>query len=217
MKTEKYIEQKKRLPEEGNHIIGRIEQDNIILYQAFNSQITQYAVGNQKFGGPNYSFNRMSWIKPGFLWMMHRAGWASKENQQYILAITLPIVHFKKILAQATITSFNNKLFAAQKEWKAELEKADVRLQWDPDHDPFGTKEKRKAIQIGMKGEVLKKFCTEWPIKIEDITDFVKNEHAKILKNDLNELNVPYEQILELNDPEIERRICVNSISDKQK
>ena len=217
MNTEKYIEQKKRLPDEGNHIICRLEQDNIILYQAFNSQITQYAMSNQKFGGQNYSFNRMSWIKPGFLWMMYRAGWASKENQQHILAITLPIVHFKKILAQATITSYNAQLFATAEEWKSELEKTEIRLQWDPDHDPFGTKEKRKAIQIGMKGEMLKKFCTEWLIKIEDITDFVKNEHPKVLKNDLNELNVPYEQILDLNDPEIENRIGVNSISSNQK
>src|SRR5688572_13876492 len=151
MNTEKYVEQKKRLPEEGNHIIGRVEQDSIIVYQAFNSQITQYAVSNQKFGGPNYSFNRMSWIKPGFLWMMHRAGWASKENQQHILAIALPMIHFKKILAQATITSYDDKFFDSQEKWKAELEKTEVRLQWDPDHDPFGSIERRKAIQIGMK------------------------------------------------------------------
>jgi len=215
MNTEKYIEQKKKLPEEGNHTIGRIEQDSIILYQAFNSQISQYAVSNQKFGGPHYSFNRMSWIKPGFLWMMYRAGWASKENQQHILAITLPIVCFKKILAQATSTSFDDKLFNTHEEWKTELERTEVRLQWDPDHHPFGSKEKRKAIQIGMKGKTLRKFCTEWIGRIEDITGFVKNEHAKVLKNDLNELNVPYEQVLDLNDPEIERRIDVNSISNR--
>ena len=217
MRTEKYIEQKKRLPEDGNQVIGYIEQDTIILYQAFNSHIAQYAVANQKFGGPHYSFNRMSWVKPGFLWMMYRAGWASKENQQHILAITLPIVHFKKILAQATITSFDEKRFVSHEVWKTELDKTDVRLQWDPDHDPFGNKEKRKAIQVGMKGEILRNFCTEWISKIEDISDFVKIEHAKVLQNNLNELNVPFEQVLCLDDPEIEKRIGVNSISNKQK
>lgn len=217
MRTEKYIEQKKRLPEDGNQIIGCIEQDNIILYQAFNSHIAEYAVSNQKFGGPHYSFNRMSWIKPGFLWMMYRAGWASKENQQHILAITLPIIYLKKILAQATITSFDDKLFVSHEAWKTELDKTDVRLQWDPDHDPFGNKEKRKAIQIGMKGEILRKFCTEWIARIEDITDFVKIEQARVLKSDINELNVPYEQVLNMNDPIIEKRIGVDSISNKQK
>jgi len=78
MKTEKYIEQIKRLPNQGRQIIGQLNGDNIIVYQAFNPEIADYAIKNQKFGGEHYSFTRMSWIKPGFLWMMYRAGWASK-------------------------------------------------------------------------------------------------------------------------------------------
>src|SRR5687768_13253132 len=149
MKTEKYTEQEKRLPKKGRQIIGRKEDGNIIVYQAFNPNIAKYAVEHQQFGGPHYSFNRMSWIKPGFLWMMHRAGWAAKENQQQILAISLPVVHLKTILSQATISSYDKELFATQEKWKTELDKTGVRLQWDPDHDPFGNKQERKAIQIG--------------------------------------------------------------------
>ena len=209
MKTEKYTEQKKRLPQTGKQIIGRTEGDNIIVYQAFNPEISNYAVVNQKFGGSYYSFNRMSWIKPGFLWMMYRAGWASKERQQCILAITLPIVHFKSILQQATISSYDNNLFSSEEEWKKELSKTEVRLQWDPDHDPFGVKQERKAIQIGMKGEILKEFCVNWILKIEDITGFVKEEHQKIVLNNIIDLNVPYEDVIELNDPQIEQRIGI--------
>ena len=216
MRMEKYIEQKKRLPENGRHLIGTIENDNIVLYQAFNNHIAEYAVSNQRFGGPYYSFSRMSWIKPGFLWMMYRAGWASKDNQQHILAITLPIVYFKKILAQATMTSFDNKLFVSHEAWKTELDKTEVRLQWDPDHDPLGNKEERKAIQIGMKGETLRKFCTEWITQIEDITDFVKQEYSKILNGSVEDLNIPYEQVLNLGDQEIEKRIGLSSISNMQ-
>src|SRR5689334_3984273 len=150
MRTEKYIEQKKRLPETGKQIIGRLENDCIVVYQAFNDQIADHAIKHQKFGGPDYSFNRMSWIKPGFLWMMHRAGWGTKGNQQRILAISLPLVHFKTILSEATLTSFDQSLYTSKEEWKAELERTDVRLQWDPDHDPFGNKQERKAIQLGM-------------------------------------------------------------------
>jgi hypothetical protein len=166
MKTEKYKEQKRRLPIAGQQIIACKKDENIIVYQAFNPQIANYAVAHQQFGGAAYSFNRMSWIKPGFLWMMYRAGWASKEHQQNILAITLPIVHFKNILQQATISSYKEELFATQEIWKEELSKTEVRLQWDPDHDPYGNKQERKAIQLGMKGELLKKFCTEWIVKI---------------------------------------------------
>jgi Domain of unknown function (DUF4291) len=209
MKTEKYITQKERLPKTGKQIIGCKEDENIIVYQAFNPQIANYAVANQQFGGNAYSFNRMSWIKPGFLWMMYRAGWAGKEQQENILRITLPIIHFKTILQQATFSSFNSDVYATKESWKTELEKTAVRLQWDPDHDPYGNKQERKAIQIGMKDEILKKFCTEWIVKIEDITDFVKEEHEKVLANKVEEVNVPFEEVIELNDEAIEQRIGI--------
>jgi hypothetical protein len=212
MRTEKYVEQKKRLPETGRHIIGRLEHDCMVVYQAFNNQVADYAVKQQKFGGSHYSFNRMSWIKPGFLWMMHRAGWATKENQQRILAISLPVVYFKIILSQATLTSFDEELFGSIEEWKVALEKTDVRLQWDPDHDPFGNNQERKAIQVGMKGDILKKFCTEWITSIKDITEFVKEEHDKVLRNNISDLNVPYEEVIELNDTSIKKRICMDRV-----
>lgn len=207
MKTEKYTEQEKRLPKSGCQIIGCIEDENIIVYQAFNPQIANYAIAKQQFGGNVYSFNRMSWIKPGFLWMMYRAGWAEKEQQKRILRITLPIIHFKTILQQATFSSFQQGVYETTESWKAELEKTEVRLQWDPDHDPYGNKKERKAIQIGMKGEILKLFCTEWIVKIEDISGFVKDEHEKVLAKKIEDLNIPHEEVIELNDEIIEKRI----------
>jgi hypothetical protein len=111
MKTEKYTAQKNRLPQTGKQVIAQTDGENMIVYQAFNPRITDYAVAHQQFGGPDYSFSRMSWIKPGFLWMMYRAGWAAKEDQQRILAITVPITHFKTILQQATLSSFDSQLY----------------------------------------------------------------------------------------------------------
>lgn len=213
MKTEKYAEQKQRLPHTGKQVIAQKDGEDIIVYQAFNPDITKYAITHQRFGGPHYSFNRMSWIKPGFLWMMYRSGWAAKENQQHILAITLPLNCFKEILQQATISFFDQTLFATHEEWKRELEATEVRLQWDPDHDPFGNKQERKAIQVGMKGNILKQFCTEWIKKIEDITEFVKQEHKKVLNDQLDDLIVPYEEVIELNNKEIEKRIGINTMS----
>jgi Domain of unknown function (DUF4291) len=211
MKTEKYKKQRERLPKEGQQIIGLMEDENIIVYQAYNPQIAAYAVDNQKFGGTAYSFNRMSWIKPGFLWMMYRAGWANKENQERILKITLPLKHFKTILSQATFSSYKKEYYASEEIWRTELESTEVRLQWDPDHDPFGNKETRKAMQIGMKGEILRKFCTEWLLDIEDITDFVKEEFQKVSKNNIDDLNVPFEEVIYLDDEVIEKRIGISN------
>jgi hypothetical protein len=210
MKTEKYTEQVNRLPKTGRQIIGRKEGEHIIVYQAFNKNISDYAISHQQFGGSHYSFTRMSWIKPGFLWMMHRAGWAAKENQQAILAITLPLVHFKTILEQATISSYDKNLFATEAEWKKELNATEVRLQWDPDHDPMGIKQERKAIQLGLKGAILKQFCTEWITQIEDITDFVREQHSHVVNHELDKLSVPFEEVINLEDSGIEQRIGIN-------
>lgn len=128
MRTERYVEQEKRLPKNGKQVIGHLDGENITVYQAFNPEIAAFAITHQKFGGDHYSFIRMSWIKPGFLWMMHRAGWSQKQDQEKILAITLPLDHFKTILTQATISSYDGRLFANRESWKQELQNTDVRL-----------------------------------------------------------------------------------------
>lgn len=211
VKTEKYTQQLKRLPKEGKYVIGQKVDDNIIVYQAFNKNIAQYAVLNQKFGGEHYSFNRMSWIKPGFLWMMYRAGWAAKEHQQHILAIMVPLLRFEEILKHATISSFDNTLFDSTELWQQELAKTEVRLQWDPDHDPYGNKTTRKAIQLGMKGNILKKFGTEWIINIEDITAFVKEQYEFVKLKRLEDLKVPFEEVIQITNESICKRIGLSN------
>lgn len=210
MKTENYTAQLNRLPKSGRHIIGCREDEYIIVYQAFNPAIAAYAVNNQCFGGSAYSFNRMSWIKPGFLWMMYRAGWATKENQERILRISLPLTHFKTILSQACFSSYQEDVYQTPVNWKDALEKTEVRLQWDPDHDPSGNRQERKAIQLGMKGTILKKFCTEWIVKIEDITEFVKAAHQQVITTNAEDLLLPYEEVIEIADSEIKKRIGLN-------
>lgn len=96
--TEKYGEQLKRWPKAGRHILAQHDNETIIVYQAFRKEIAEYADKNGKFGGPLYNFNRMSWIKTNFLWMMYRSGWAEKNEQGRILAIRLTIDGFLEIL-----------------------------------------------------------------------------------------------------------------------
>ena len=89
----------------------------------------------------------MSWIKPNFLWMMYRSGWASKKDQERVLAVRITRDGFDRILSLA-LTGGAGKAAA-----KKEL--AEVRLQWDPDHGPSGEPLPRRAIQLGLRNEVL--------------------------------------------------------------
>ncbi|QEC65577.1 DUF4291 domain-containing protein [Mucilaginibacter ginsenosidivorans] len=197
MTTELYKEHLLRQPKTGKYILCHQTDDLIVVYQAYNKNIAEFALKNQFFGGPDFSYNRMSWIKPNFLWMMFRCGWAEKENQERVLALWLEKRDFETILGQAVPSTFENRNYKTAEQWKNDLTLKNVRLQWDPDHDPYGRKIERRAIQLGLKGAALENFGQKQIKKIEDITDFVKIQKQFIDSNRLDRLVVPIETVFQ--------------------
>jgi len=208
--TEKYIDTLDVLPQSGQHIQAHQQGDYMVVYQAYKPAIAAFAVKNQYLGGNHFSYSRMSWIKPNFLWMMFRCGWASKDNQENVLAIWLEKKDFDSILQQAVISSFNRDFYNTQEEWQADLDNKEVRLQWDPDHDPHGRKLTRRAMQIGMKGDVLEAFGKSYVRHIEDITSFVKEQKTYVEKQRLENLSVPVERVYRPLDIELCKKIGID-------
>lgn len=187
MKFKKYIEQIKEWPEEGYHIMAQYDEEKIIVYQSYRPAIGDFAFENQFFGGP-FSLNRMTWIKPNFLWMMYRNGWGTKEGQEVVLAIHLKLEAFERYLSKAVWSSYNSDIYTDREDWQTAVKSSSVRLQWDPDHDPYGKKLDRRAIQIGIRGEEIKQFAKEDILKIEDISPFVAEQYKHVQNNDLDQL-----------------------------
>ncbi|MBI4852752.1 MAG: DUF4291 domain-containing protein [Acidobacteria bacterium] len=173
---EQYLVQKERLPKKGKYIIGQYDEEKIVVYQAYNKEIGMFAAENKYFGG-EFSLERMSWIKPNFLWVMYRSGWASKSQQEIVLAVSIKREAFDKILSLAEYSSYQHKIYQNEKNWQDKVKKSSVRLQWDPQHDPLGNKLELKAIQLGLRGQILALYSKEWIIDIENITDFVHQHH----------------------------------------
>ena len=190
LETIPYSRYEKGLPQKGNWIIGQETGDSIIVYQAFNPEIAGYAVANQKFGGPAYSFSRMTWIKPNFLWMMYRSGWATKPGQERILAIKMSKAGFLDLLHDGVFSSFNAANYPDHDTWRDELARSEVRIQWDPDHGPRGEKLERRAVQIGIRGRSLEKFNAEYIREIADITPFVARQRENLVHDEENFLVV---------------------------
>jgi hypothetical protein len=71
--TGPYLVQAARWPKTGRHILAQFDDESIIVYQAYRPAIGQFAAQHGFFGG-QFSLNRMSWIKPNFLWMRYRCG-----------------------------------------------------------------------------------------------------------------------------------------------
>lgn len=210
LQTIHYLNYEKKLPQKGQHILAQCSDENIIVYQAFNPRIATYAVENQAFGGAHYRFTRMSWIKPNFLWMMYRCGWASKEAQKRVLAIEISKANFEKILEGAVFSAYKPQIYKTQENWRAALESSSVRLQWDPDHDPYGAKLDRRAVQLGLRDDILKTFATDWIISIQDITDFVLEEGKKVKAGKLDELLVMQEAVYDVKSEKARQAIALS-------
>lgn len=196
--TEPYLAQQSHWPVSGRHILAQYDDTSIVVYQAYRPAIGRFAARHGYFGG-DFSFARMSWIKPNFLWMMYRNGWGRKENQEITLAVRIQRSAFDEILRQAVPSTYQKDLYASEAAWKQAVEQSQVRVQWDPDHDPSGAPLARRAIQLGLRGELLARYAREWIVEIEDISDFVaeQREHAH---GDYAQLIVPREQVYPLPD-----------------
>ena len=208
LQLKKYIEQLKVWPEEGQHIMAQYSADHIVVYQSYRPEIGNFAVKNQYFGGA-FSLERMTWIKPNFLWMMYRNGWGQKVGQEVVLAIHLKMSAFVKYLEQAEYSTFKSDKYESREEWKASVKSSSVRLQWDPDHDPFGEKVARRAIQIGIRNEMIESYSRGDILLIEDVSFFVFEQYNHVKSNNLDKLLVPEEKPLLLKDENLAKRLNI--------
>jgi hypothetical protein len=211
--TEPYLDQKVRWPKQGRHILAQFDAESVVVYQAYNPAIGHFAARNGYFGG-GFGMGRMSWIKPNFLWMMYRSGWGTKENQEVTLAIRLRRDAFDEILRRAVHSSFTAEVYKTEDAWKRAVAGSDVRLQWDPDHGPSGNPLERRAIQLGLRGDVLARYAREWLLDVEDISDFVAEQRAKA-EAPFDRLFTPREDIYPVADPEVIARLGLSRLDDE--
>ncbi len=90
----------------------RAEYNNqtITVYQAYNKNIALPAIKNNRFEKP-FSFNRMTWVKPSYLWLMERSNWGQKSNQEYILAIKIKRTFWEKALSLGVLTHPDKEIY----------------------------------------------------------------------------------------------------------
>jgi hypothetical protein len=149
------------------------KNDTLVVYQAYNKIIAKSALEHQKFMAP-FSFNRMTWIKPSFLWMMERGNYGQKPNQEHTLALHIKREAWEKALYKAVLTSPEKRVYPDPRNWEKEFENAEIYVQWDPERNIKGTKLNYRSIQVGISRSLIEEFNEEWIVKIEDYTPLVK-------------------------------------------
>ena len=193
-------------------VIRALYDDNTItIYQAYNNAIADPAVKHKTFVPP-FKVERMTWVKPSFLWMMYRSGWATKENQECILAIKIKREGFEWALANAVLAHHDHTLHGEFKTWQKALKITPVRIQWDPEKDIRLQPLPYRSIQIGLSGIAVEKYIKEWITDIEDVTASCKHIHQLITNDKLEEANalLPTEKFYPIPD-QIARNIDATS------
>jgi hypothetical protein len=152
-------------------------EEAITVYQAYDPAIAEPAVAAQRFVPP-FKRERMTWIKPSFLWMMYRCGYATKPGQTRVLAIDLTRDGFAWALSHACLSHRDGD--GDGDGWKERLRHSPVRIQWDPERDLHHNPLSHRSIQIGLSGSAVGHYVDDWTLSITDITDRVRGLHADL-------------------------------------
>ncbi|WP_051709192.1 DUF4291 domain-containing protein [Streptomyces sp. NRRL S-350] len=143
--------------------------DTVTVYQAFPPGIAEPAAAEGRFPEA-FARDRMTWIKPSFLWMMHRSDWGRGAGQERVLALEISREGFDWALERAVLSAYTGRVHDSQAAWKRELRQSPVRVQWDPDRDLGLRPLERRAVQVGLRGEAVRRYADEWIRRITDVT-----------------------------------------------
>lgn len=149
------------------------DRASLVVYQAYPDAIADVAVKQQRFGPP-FSVGRMTWIKPSFLWLMHRSNWGRKSGQERTLAVRIRRSGWEAALGEAVLTGYEPGAHGAPDAWRQAFERASVHVQWDPERTVRGAGLPHDSIQVGLGRGVIQRFVDDWVVSIADLTPLVQ-------------------------------------------
>lgn len=145
------------------------DRDSIVVYQAYRPEIADAALKAGRFVAP-FSFGRMTWIKPSFLWLMERSNWARKSGQERILAVRIKKRCWEVALREAVLTCFEPTMNRSIEEWREQFGKCRVHVQWDPERSIHGKKLEHRSIQVGVGRQLIREYVEDWTLELTDLT-----------------------------------------------
>ncbi|MET8306640.1 DUF4291 domain-containing protein [Micromonospora sp. NPDC005173] len=164
-------------------IRARYSADTVTVYQAYPPQVALPAVAAGRFVAP-FKRDRMTWIKPSFLWMMYRCGWATKPGQERVLSIDITREGFEWALARACLSHYDRDVHGDKATWSRQLKASPVRVQWDPERTLHLEALPYRSLQVGLSGEAVARYVDDWMVSVTDITPTVHRVRELLRAND---------------------------------
>jgi hypothetical protein len=156
----------------------------ITVYQAYSPAIAEPAIAAGRFVPP-FKPGRMTWIKPSFLWMMYRSGWATKPGQERVLAVQITRDGFERALSSSSLSHYEPGTYASEQQWAERKNTTPVRIQWDPERSLLLEPLRHRAIQVGLSGDAVRRYVNDWTVSISDVTGLAHEIHSLITAGDL--------------------------------
>lgn len=160
-------------------------EDTITVYQAYPPAIADAALAAGTFVAP-FKRERMTWIKPSFLWMAYRSGWATKPGQERVLAVRIGRDGFAWALEHSCLSHHEPDTYPDRDAWARLLRESPVRIQWDPErglhHEPLA----HRAIQVGLRADAVDRYVDEWIVSIADVTPLTRTIAGLVNNGDLD-------------------------------
>ncbi|WP_079178262.1 DUF4291 domain-containing protein [Streptomyces mangrovisoli] len=167
-------------------IRAQYTDSTVTVYQAYAPEIGLPTAREGRFPTA-WQRDRMTWIKPSFLWMMYRCGWGTKEGQETVLAVEITRVGFDWALRNACLSHYAPGIHTDQAAWKRQLRRAPARVQWDPERDLRLGALPYRSLQLGVAGEAARRYADEWIVRIEDVTPLATEIHGLVRAGEFDE------------------------------
>ncbi|WP_328926314.1 DUF4291 domain-containing protein [Streptomyces sp. NBC_00190] len=155
----------------------------VTVYQAYSPSLGVPAARGGRFP-PAWKRERMTWIKPSFLWMMYRCGWAAKADQETVLAIDITREGFDRALREACLSHYEPGVHADRGAWQQSLRATSARVQWDPERDLHLNTLPYRSLQLGLSGPASRAYADEWTVAIRDVTPLAREIHGLLRSGD---------------------------------
>ncbi|MFE2170011.1 DUF4291 domain-containing protein [Streptomyces sp. NPDC059447] len=156
----------------------------VTVYQAYAPHLGGPAARDGRFPAA-WKRERMTWIKPSFLWMMYRCGWATKPDQETVLAVEITRAGFDHALRHACLSHFERGTHTDHEAWRRSLRDSSARVQWDPERDLHLGPLPHRSLQLGLSGPFSRAYADEWTVSIRDVTPLARQVHGLVRSGDL--------------------------------
>jgi hypothetical protein len=95
-----------------------------------------------------------------------------------VLAIRIRRAGSEWALDHSVLSGYDGRVHASRDEWKQEMRRRPVRIQWDPEPDLHLQPMPDRSLQVGLRGEAVHRYIDEWIVGIDDVTELSHAVHA---------------------------------------